>query len=233
MKIIRFFAILAMALSSLSLSAQSEIVDKLDKQAYCPLTPGLSVKYVSYDGDGEVMGYYITKVRSVKGSFEKGTIVFDQYFFDEKAKKFFNGESVPMTVYSGQREVGNYAEMSDVSKVLKIQELITRGDASSIPGNIKVGDTIANGVLDLKVSAVEVNIRMTDRKVTDQGEIKTKAGSFDCYQIKEKEYTKTIFKKEEVIHSWYAKGIGCVSQLVYDTKGRLVQKIEVVEISLD
>ncbi len=220
------------SLGSISAYAQEQIIAKLDKQGYCPITPGLTLKYANYDKKGNISSYYVLEVASVKGTLKDGTVVFNQYFYDEDGKEMFrDGNNVPMTIVVNSD--GTFSKMDNVGKVMKIQDLISKGDASSIYTPLAVGSKLKDGHVELSIGSVEANLYTSGRNVTDCKDITTKAGTFtDCYQIKEIQKTKTLFTKTENIETWYALGIGCIKQTVNDDKGRLVSTQELIGISI-
>ncbi len=215
-----------------TLKAQNDILQKLDKQGYCPITPGLSLKYANYDEDGKVSSYYIMEVASVNGTMQEGTVVFNQYFLDEDGKAMFDGDNLPMTIIVNSE--GTFSKMNDVGRVMRIQDLISNGDASSVHPPLTVGTTIPDGHISLSIGKLSVSLNTIGRKVSDCKTITTPAGTFtDSYQIKETQKTKQPFStKTESLETWYALGIGCISQKAYDEKGRLTQRQELIEISL-
>ncbi len=219
-------------LFGINASAQNDVIAKLDKQGYCPITKGLTLKYANYDKRGELSSYYTLEVASIDGTLQDGTVVFNQYFYDEDGKEMFkDGNNVPMTIIVNSD--GTFSKMENVGKVMKIQDLISKGDASTIFPPLSIGSKLKDGHVKLSIGSVEANLYTNDRNVTDCQTITTKAGTFkDCYLIKEVQKTKTIFSKTENIETWYAPGIGCVKQTVRDDKGRLVSTQELIEISI-
>ena len=139
------FAVMSAAALALvggySVSAQD-----YDKSGYCPITKGMTLEYVNYDADGARTGSFILKVSAVEGTLSKGTVTFDQYFYDADGKPLFddNGGNLPMEVTVGGPE-GTVSRMSDVGKVMKVQDIMSKGDASSVPAGMKVGTTIPDG----------------------------------------------------------------------------------------
>ena len=216
------FAVMSAAALALvggySVSAQD-----YDKSGYCPITKGMTLEYVNYDADGARTGSFILKVSAVEGTLSKGTVTFDQYFYDADGKPLFddNGGNLPMEVTVGGPE-GTVSRMSDVGKVMKVQDIMSKGDASSVPAGMKVGTTIPDGCLSTQ-----------NRQVTEQKSITVPAGTFDCFLIKEEQVTKTVMSKTERIETWYAAGIGCIRQAVYDRKGRLDHTQELVSIKFE
>ncbi len=202
-----------------------------DKSGYCPITKGMVLEYVNYDSDGAKMSSYIMKVSAVEGTLTDGTVTFDQYFYDEDGSPLFddNGGNLPMEVTVGGPE-GTVSRMSDVGKVMKVQDIMSKGDASSVPSGIKAGTTIPDGTIKVKIGKISATIVTQNRQVVQQKDITVPAGTFDCFLIKEEQVTRTVGSKAERIETWYAAGIGCIKQAVYDRKGRLDHTQELVSI---
>ena len=214
------FAVMSAAALALvggySVSAQD-----YDKSGYCPITKGMTLEYVNYDAGGARTGSFIMKVSAVEGTLSKGTVTFDQYFYDADGKLLFsdNGGNLPMEVTVGGPE-GTVSRMNDVGKLMKVQDIMSKGDASSVPAGMKAGTTIADGTIKVKVGSISATIITRNRQVVEHRSITVPAGTFDCFLIKEEQVTKTVFSKTERIETWYAAGIGCVKQSVFWTTPR-------------
>lgn len=206
-------SILALSVCSLTVSAQD-----MDTSSFAPLTKGMVLTYHNLDGDGNITSKYIITVSEMEGTFTKGRLVMSQEFFDSKGAPLFKDNNVPMEVITGGKNT--ITKLDDAGKVMKVQDLMSKGDASSIPSVLTVGSVIPDGIVDVNVGMMSAKILTSDRKVTDEKTITTPAGSFKCYLIEENLSTKTIISKNEDVKTWYAKGIGCVKQEVYDKKGR-------------
>lgn len=203
-----------------------------DKSGYCPLTEGMVLEYVNYDADGAVTGSYVLKVASASGTLQKGTVVFDQYFYDADGRPVLgDGGNLPMEVTVGPD--GTVSRMNDAGKVMKVQDIMSKGDASSVPSGLKTGMSIPDGSLKVKIGMISATIETKDRKVVDHKEITVPAGTFDCFLVKEEQVTRTVGSRTEKIETWYAAGIGCVKQTVYDRKGRLDHIQELVSIKFE
>lgn len=203
-----------------------------DKSGYCPLTEGMVLEYVNYDADGAVTGSYVLKVASASGTLQKGTVVFDQYFYDADGRPVLgDGGNLPMEVTVGPD--GTVSRMNDAGKVMKVQDIMSKGDASSVPSGLKTGMSIPDGSLKVKIGMISATIETKDRKVVDHKEITVPAGTFDCFLVKEEQVTRTVGSRTEKIETWYAAGIGCVKQTVYDRKGRLDHTQELVSIKFE
>ena len=205
-----------------------------DKSGYCPITKGMTLEYVNYDADGARMSSFIMKVSAVEGTLSKGTVTFDQYFYDADGKPLFddNGGNLPMEVTVGGPE-GTVSRMSDVGKVMKVQDIMSKGDASSVPAGMKVGTAIPDGTIKVRIGKISATIATQNRQVVEQKSITVPAGTFDCFLIKEEQVTRTVGSRTERIETWYAAGIGCIRQAVYDRKGRLDHTQELVSIKFE
>lgn len=204
-----------------------------DKSGYCPITKGMVLEYVNYSPDGAATGSYVLKVTSVSGTLQKGTVMFDQYFYDAAGNPVLgDGGNLPMEVTVGGPD-GTVSRMNDVGKVMKVQDIMSKGDASSVPSGLKTGMSIPDGSLTVKIGRISATLETKNRKVTDHKEITVPAGTFDCFLVQEEQVTKTVGSKTEKIETWYAAGIGCVKQAVYDRKGRLDHTQELVSIKFE
>ena len=201
-----------------------------NKSEYCPLTKGIYLKYANYDKNGKIMSYYAFEVTFWEGTVEKGHLVFELEVFDKDAQPLFKDNKITMDVTTADGITTS--RMSGLSKIMRIQDDVSKGDESSIPSNIKVGMEIPDGNIKLLIDKISASILTQNRKITDQKTITTKAGTFDCFLLKETQITKTVGSKTELVETWYAKGIGTVKQTVYDKKGRLKQSQELISLSI-
>ena len=225
----------AMSAAALALAGGYSVsAQDYDKSGYCPITKGMTLEYVNYDADGARTGSFVLKVAAVEGTLSKGTVTFDQYFYDADGKPLFsdNGGNLPMEVTVGGPD-GTVSRMSDVGKVMKVQDIMSKGDASSVPSGMKVGTAIPDGTIKVRIGKISATIATQDRQVVEQKSITVPAGTFDCFLIKEEQVTRTVGSRTERIETWYAAGIGCVRQAVYDRKGRLDHTQELVSIKFE
>lgn len=229
----KMFAVMSAAVLYLA-GGYSVSAQDYDKSGYCPITKGMILEYVNYDADGARISSFVMKVSEVDGTLQKGTVSFDQFFYDAGGNPLFddNGGNLPMEVTVGGPE-GTVSRMSEVGKVMKVQDIMSKGDASSVPSGIKPGMTIPDGNIRVKVGKISASIVTQNRQVVQQKSITVPAGTFDCFLIKEEQVTKTVGSKTERVETWYAAGIGCIKQAVYDRKGRLDHTQELVSIKFE
>lgn len=224
---IAFSAAAIMAGGIISTNAQ-----EYDKSGFSPITVGMTLEYLNHDADGSKADTYVLHVKEAEGNLQSGTVTFDQHFYDKDGQPLFDDNNLPMVVTVGGPE-GTVSKMSDVGKVMKVQDIMSKGDASNVPSELKVGATIPDGKIKVQIGKISATITTVNRQVVDHKEITVPAGTFDCWLIREEQQTKTLGTKVEKVETWYARGIGCVKQSVYDKKGRLQHTQELVSFKLD
>ena len=217
-------------LTALILTTLQATAQDFDKSQYCPLTKGIRLEYANFNKKGEPENIYLMEVSRIEGVFEKGELTFEQTFLTCDRKPLIKDNVIPMDIKTGDGPT--QSAMSGAGRIMKIQDYISKGDASSLPAELKVGMTIPDGHIDVQVDNFKSTIHVFDRKVMDKKEITTEAGTFDCFLIHEKQTTKTVFSKEEIVESWYTKGIGVVKQQVYNHKGVLQRTQVLTNVSI-
>lgn len=231
MKIMNKSVLTALSLTVLFfLTSFHSFAQNLDRTEYCPITEGIQLKYANYDKNGEIKSYYAFEVTKIEGTVANGHFIFEQEIFDKNDEPLFKENLIPMDITTNDSLT--ISRMKGLSRIMKIQDDVSKGDESSIPSVLNVGMKIPDGKIELHVDKITAYILTQDRKVIDQKTITTKAGTFDCYLIKEKQITKAVGAKTELVETWYAKGIGTVKQTVYDKKGRLKQSQELISLSI-
>ena len=218
---------LAVLLSFLPFHSSAQ---EYDKSEYCPLTKGMYLKYANYDEDSKIKSYYAFEITFLEGTLEKGHIIFDQEVYDRNGEPLFKDNIITMDATTADGITTS--RMSGLNRIMKTQDDFSKGDISSIPSELKVGMEIPDGNIKIYIDKFSASIQTRDRKVIDQKTITTKAGTFECYLLKETQITKTVGSKTELVETWYTKGIGTVKQTVYDKKGRLKQSQELISLSI-
>ena len=219
-------AVMAIALHTEVAEAQNYV-----KESYCPKTKGLELKYTNLDKEGKVVGTYISEMTACEGSQKKGVFAFDQHFFKENGEPLLKDNNLRMdVVISGNGPTES--KMSGLNRVMKAQNLMTKGDVSTIPAILEVGMTLPDSEIRLSIDNISAKLFTRERVVADHKTITTPAGSFDCYLLKEVQMMKTVGTQTEKLETWYAKGIGAVKQSFYNKKGELVRSMELVSLKV-
>lgn len=189
-------------------------------QPYFCATPGVELTYSNYDGDGDFDGSFSMLVIDCIGDMTKGSVKYSHKFFDDDNKPLFNGKELIMDVYLDKGET--FSKMYELKKAIKVQDVFSKGDASSLPLEMFVGMKIRDGEIVVQVNNIKSTVKVSNRKVTSKDLITTDAGSYECFKIEEHQ-TNTVmgFSKEWDVKTWYAKNMGCVKQETY-RKGKLI-----------
>lgn len=100
-------------------------------------------------------------------------------------------------------------------------------DASDLafPSNMKVGQTLPDGSVSMKVSGgiamFNMTVNVTNRKVEALESITVPAGIFECYKITYDTDVKSIVRVTTSTTEWVSKNVGMVRSETYDKKGKL------------
>ncbi|MBR5736206.1 MAG: hypothetical protein IKX60_05400 [Bacteroidales bacterium] len=185
-------------------------------------------KWTVYDPDGNITGYCVESLKASEGTLKDGSISFSYDFLDESGKSVINGKTLNMMIKMTDGQV--HVDLDNVTKAMKSDDYMCKGDMSSIPADIKVGDVIPDSSLPITVAGlVKTHNDIKDRKVTGKETITTPAGTFNCFVIEEKEYDQGGSKPLNV-KSWIALDIGVIKQKVSNDKGAPVRSFELTKL---
>lgn len=216
--------IVALVASLVSLSGQN-----LD--LFFSVTQGDSFTYTIYSPDGEVEYKYSCTNKEVNGAdLSDASVVYEYQFWEGDGKPLFADEGkMDMKIILNSEGTTSY--MYDMKKSMAIQDVVTMGDISSLPSELKVGQSVPDGKINIKVKSVGASFLITDRKVVAIEDVTTPAGTFKGYKMEEVQTNKVLVSTKSFrIVTWYAKNIGCVKQEVYDKKGKLLRTLELTSL---
>lgn len=216
--------IVALVASVVSLSGQN-----LD--LFFSVTQGDSFTYTIYSPDGAVEYKYSCTNKEVNGAdLSDASVVYEYQFWEGDGKPLFADEG-KMDMKITLNSEGTTSYMYDMKKSMAIQDVVTMGDISSLPSELKVGQSVPDGKINIKVKSVGASFLITDRKVVAIEDVTTPAGTFKGYKMEEVQTNKVLVSTKSFrIVTWYAKNIGCVKQEVYDKKGKLLRTLELTSL---
>lgn len=216
--------IVALVASVVSLSGQN-----LD--LFFSVAQGDSFTYTIYSPDGEVEYRYSCTNKEVNGAdLSDASVVYEYQFWEGDGKPLFADEG-KMDMKITLNSEGTTSYMYDMKKSMAIQDVVTMGDISSLPSELKVGQSVPDGKINIKVKSVGASFLITDRKVVAIEDVTTPAGTFKGYKMEEVQTNKVLVSTKSFrIVTWYAKNIGCVKQEVYDKKGKLLRTLELTSL---
>jgi hypothetical protein len=213
----------------LILSVALAAVMPLRAQYYFATQSGSQVTYRIYDSKGDLRGSYDETVKSINSeSLDDISVVLEQVYFDKDGQHLLKDKSSNLSLYIKEGEVT--AQLETIKKGLTTQDLMVRGCVIYVPSDIKSGDKLPDRTLSIKIGKIGGTISLTERKVLGMESVTVPAGTFQAAKVQEKQKTRVAIVTEEVtIITWMVKDLGCVRQESYDSKGRLVQTIEMVK----
>ncbi|MDR1623917.1 MAG: hypothetical protein LBS04_02980 [Tannerellaceae bacterium] len=211
------FTVLCFLLFSTNAFAQD--VYFLDRQ-------GAEVEYVIKDGKGNVSSYARMVVTDVKKKDAKNfSVTYTTEAFDKNKKSLIPPVPITIEIVDGVVIYNPKALMGEVGESVEIS-----GTFPSFPPTLEVGKDIGAYSYTTKVMGVATTVS-GNNKVTAREEVKTDAGSFDCFKVESEISTKIILKsvKTKTIN-WYAKNTGIVKTETYDNKGKLQTVQEIISL---
>lgn len=192
---------------------------------YFLMRKGGVLEFINYNEDGEKVCSIITTITDVVGDFGNGKIEFTTKFIDNDGENMGSNDNSVLETKVETKDGKAFVEMSSIKLSLLAQDYVAKGDISSVPMDMKVGDKLPDGALNVKVKAIKTTLYVTEREVLAEETIETPAGKFNCLKVREKQESK-VFGISSVFYmtTWYAKNIGSVVQEAYNKKGELVNK---------
>jgi len=193
-----------------------------------PQKEGKILEYTHYGADGEFDASCVITLKNVTGDIDNGHLEMIYNCRNSKGDNFFSGANefkMMIDRVSGQ----TYITMDKMFKTLKVSDLIMAGDVSSIKAPMAVGEKLPDTKIFATLGVFKATLTISDKKVLDHKSINVAGHDYECWLVHEKILTQTPFGTDTATaDSWYAVGAGCLSQTVYDAKGRLKGKLELV-----
>ena len=222
-------ACFALGLSAMEKNIKSS---NLRTEDYIPATEGLKLKYKVYDGNEKFVATYIMALEKVEGDMKQGKVVFSYDFYDADGKaKIPDGKKLVITCNVNNGETTS--SIDELSVVTKVMEFMPKGDISHLPGGLKAGDKVQDGYVTTKVGGLNTSFTVKERKVVSEKKVKVPAGEFNCIELVEKQFDKTVFTKEFTVRSFYTEKYSLVEQWISDKKGKPVLHIVLVDSNVE
>ena len=201
-------------------------------QPLCPVKEGVSLTYAMKNAKGKAQSYSRQTVTSVEGSGSNMIITYVSEAMDAKKKPSSN---IPIITYKTRVENGD--AVVDLKYILSSVASGSPSDGTAegapmvLPTGMKAGDTLADCEVKMQIAFLKVSASYTEGVCEGEEQITTEAGTFLCKKTKYNCKSSAIgVKKDLVLHTWYAPGIGIVKQDTYNNKGKLESSQELVEL---
>jgi hypothetical protein len=228
MKVILILSIIFSA--NVFLSAQS------DCSLYFPYTQGTELTYRSYDKKGNISQTEYQKVARFEGDDKEMNAVLDIVIKDKKGKEVIESsyeiKCKEGVLYFDVRSMFNEEMMAPLANM----DFEVSGDELALPADLKVGQELKDGSVEIKssssgISILNMTVNVTNRKVTGREKVTTPAGTFDCFVISQDMNMKYIVNSSFSSVEYYAEDVGHVKSESYSKKGKLVGTRELVSMN--
>ncbi|MCF8248205.1 MAG: hypothetical protein K9J37_23550 [Saprospiraceae bacterium] len=193
---------------------------------YLAFRQGVSFELTNYDKKGKISSIQQQKINNVEATDDGFKANTSMVLSNEKGKTLSEG--------SYNLECKNGVVYLDMSSMLdprmmegfKDMEMEISGAALEFPSNLKPGQTLSDGDVNVKamtggLTLMNITMSITNRKVESTEIVTTPAGTFECAKISQDSELKSIIKKKFKSVSWYAIGVGLVKSENMDEKGNV------------
>jgi len=195
-----------------------------------PQVGELVISYKHFNDEGIHDATTAVTLRNVWGNMDNGGLDMVYNSVDKDGKPYFEGNNefiMKVERVSGQTNI----EMDKMSKTMKIMNLIMVGDVSALRVPMTVGEELPDSQIFSKLGIFNATLFISEKKVMDHKVLTIGGKDYDCWLIHEKVLTKTPFSTDtDIADTWYAEGVGCVKQTIYNAKGKLKGKNELISI---
>jgi len=166
-------------------------------------------QYNKKDKLSTINEYTITDVSS-------GVIHLDMILKDDKGEEIISGQ-FEINCDNGETQIDPKVLVpAGLLEQYESMEYTIEGNGMTYPETLNVGQTLPEGEIFMKVDAgmmnMNIEIKMTDRKVEKMENITTPVGTFDCYVISYTNVLKMGIKKTNYSTQWIAEGVGMVKE---------------------
>lgn len=201
-------------------------------ECYFPFEEGIFFQRTYYDASGQITAVSnagidsIAKITSFYRAFIRDTMLDDKN--KEIGRRIFTVDCTDDVIHLSANHLLNPC----MTEAYQSMDMAISGEGIRIPHPLAVGDELPKGGnrIDITSEGLEIvtlNFEIVDRKVEARELIKTPAGKFECFRIRETVYFQTMFlTRSYTTLGWYAKNAGLVRQETYDQKGVLRSRME-------
>lgn len=205
------------------------------QNSFFPTKAGTVLIYAQNDAKGKVGNYFRHTITAVEGSLNDMAISYSVELLDKNRKS--KSEPIPMTVLIQDGAV--LLDLKSMFAGLQTDaqfEVEISGTPMELPANLQPGQSLADAEVtittDMVIMKMSTVIKMSEGKCLAIEDVTVAAGTFKCHKITQT-VTSTVMKKTVVSRtvSWYAPGIGTVKNETYDSKDKLQNSMELVEIT--
>lgn len=201
-----------------------------DCESFFPVKKGAYMEMKNYDEKGKLTGTVRQTITDVNSIANGIVIKVSSEQLDDKNKSL-GVQDLEMrceggVFYMDMKNFFNQAAMGGGQNA----EMTVDATDLVFPGNLKVGETLPDGSLNISMPPLTMGVNIFNRKVVSIENVTTPAGSFECYKVSYDIETKIPFKMTNSAVQWYAKDAGAVRTETYNKKGKLIGYSELTEL---
>jgi hypothetical protein len=197
-----------------------------DCSKYYPFGEGTVSEFESYDRKGKLeakMKYTVNNVSHTGGA---TTATVNSELFDKKGQVIMTNEFDMRC--DGSTVTMDFKSLMNSARMQQFQngEATITGTNVEIPNTLTPEQTLAdasvNITMDMGGMKMNMETRITDRKVIGMETITTPAGTFKCVAITQTSQVKMMVANQKGIQkTWLAEGVGMVKNEYYNANGKL------------
>jgi len=195
--------------------------------AFFPYKKGMVIEQQSFSAKNKITSSVKQTVKEITNTSQGLKVDLASEYFDEKGK-LAGSSNMVITCKNGTISVDmrNYLDAKSKESFSGANVTI-EGKPLELPFNMAPGMDLPEGSLIMKMAmgdspiAMNLNMRIFDRKVEGIESVTTPSGTYSCYKLSQKIEMKMMFTVSAKSIEFYSKEFGLVRSESYDSKGKL------------
>lgn len=195
--------------------------------AYFPYKKGMVLEQQTFNAKNKLTGSVKQVVTDITNGAMGKKVDLKSEYFDDKGKSAGTA-NFSVTCKNGviQIDMRNYMDAKS-RESFSGANVTVEGTPLDLPTVLSPGQKLADGTMTIKMSmenspiAMNMEMRIYDRKVEGMESVTTPAGTFECYKISYMVDMKMMFNITAKGVEYYSKEYGLIKSESYDKKGKL------------
>ena len=195
--------------------------------AFFPYKKGMVIEQQTFNAKDKLTSSTKQTVTDITDTPQGKKVDFATDYFDGKGKKV-GSATFSITCKNGTISVDmrNYLDAKSRESFSGANVTI-EGTPLELPHNLTPGMALPEGTLLMKMDmgvapiAMNMNMRIFDRKVEGEESVTTPAGTYSCFKLSQSVEVKMMFTVTAKSIEFYSKEFGLVRSESYDQKGKL------------
>jgi len=198
--------------------------------AFFAMQKGAVQVFATKDDKGKITAQTRNTIKEITGSKNAFAVDYESEILDAKGKPANKDNPLILNFRVVVKDDIMYLDMKEMFGAIEgIDDVQASGTAVKIPSNLKIGETLDDAAVKVKIGFINCSAVITEGKCLDIEDVTVEAGTFKCYKITQKNNATAMgIKNESTTLTWYAKGVGAVKAETYDKKGKLQSTQELI-----